>query len=336
MRAPRLRHFLYSLLIILTLFVSIEGIRIFLAKIELDRIAQRALKYITPGGFDASYCQRSDVLNRTIQILRDDYDFTTLTYTFNSSSATATVDSHLLLALDVNDGKADCYIDKSAFATWFTWVSVYNAWVGSARFYATRDLIIENASPLLLDSHRISIHLCSNQPGYEYDDNIHKCVPQDNVGMSYDGGDVARVELLYDYPIGSSIGMSLYTLQLQSIYTGKTECFRVGCISGLTFVFSKPISTDYSLEILSLEDGRTIIHCSNGVQIKTTDKEPYGRCSEKDVWVSILIPPERLTYTLRFSNQVIKGVSEPLYSPFYPDGPKCLTCWATSIEIVIP
>ena len=338
MRLHRSKHFfLYSLLFTLLLFVSVEGIRIFLAKIELDRVAQKGLKYVNAGRLaETTYCERSDVLDRTIQILHDDYDITTLTYTISSSSTAAVLNSHLLLELDKADGKADCYIDKSAFATWFTWISVFNAWVGSARFYETRDIIIKSASPFLLDSHKISIQLCSNRPGYSYNENTKKCIPQDDVGMSYDGGDIARVELSYNYSIGSSVGISLSMIQLQSVYIGTTECFRVGCSSGINFVFSKPISVDYTLEVMSVEDGRRIIHCSNGKQVKATDTEPYGACSEKAVWISISIPPENLTYTLRFSDQTIEGKSEPTYTPSYPDGPKCLTCWGASIEIAIP
>ncbi|MFZ6029925.1 MAG: hypothetical protein ACOYYS_19600, partial [Chloroflexota bacterium] len=280
----RLSFLMLFLLLGSILFGYIEGIRILLIKIELNRLGKLARHYAVSGYYDDALCKTPAVLDRAIQVLRDDYGITTISYTLNLSPTEAIVDASLLLQLD-GDGEVDCRLDREMFSSGYTWLSVYDAWAGGARMHTLEDRIKQEALPMMLDKNRIQIHLCSDRPGYSYNEENHQCTPQDDIGRSYDGGDEMRIELSYEYPLGSFFGLDIKRLRFSAVYTGRADCYRVGCIGGMVFKFSKPITTDYTLEIFSMEQGWQVVECPY-----SDAPDPFG-CSRESVRVQVAEPP---------------------------------------------
>lgn len=339
---PRLKYLLLSLVIAAVLLVCVEGIRYFLAKTELERVAQLILRYVSTGQYPIdvlTYCQLPNVLDRTVQVLRDDYGMTTISYKLNSKPTTNDIDGQLLMKLNKMDNTVPCRIDHRIFEKpeWES-LPVYDAWMGSARLAFVHKLARESISPWSLDASRVRVHFCSDRPGYHYDDKTNQCLPREDLGRSYDGGDKVRIEMSYDYWVGSSLGLNLVLIPLQSIYINSVECFRVGCSSIIDFVFTRPIKGNYWLEVFTPRDGRRVIHCLEGKEIGFSETNTFGHCYENEVNMNISDPLDYFNYTLHFEGQIVKNeVLNPLYGVSYVNGPRCHpTCWGSLVKIQLP
>ena len=320
------------LLFSLTLLLGYgEGVRVWLAKANLPVLAKTALRLAAlDDEFDPQYCGHTEVVDRAVQTLRDDYGVATISYTVGSTTTVAVVDAAALLALGQAVGPLDCRIDSHRI-TITQWEAVYDAWVGAARYYWLRDYVRGHVAPVV-DTRYLSISFCSDRPGYEYNETVGRCTPKDDVGTSWNGGDRLRLGLTYAYPVGSSFGLALWTIPVQTVMTVTADCFLLGCFSGITFVLTPTVPADYTLEVMSTENGRVVVHCGPG------DPGFIGRqwCLDRGVMVAFNIPPEDLTYTLRWQNRTVTGTARPIYAVSRPNGPRCSpTCWNADVEIDI-
>lgn len=69
----------------------------------------------------------------------------------------------------------------------------------------------------------LDVTVCSNHPGYFYNDQSHICLPHEDTGT---GGDQILVSIAYDYPLGAGWGAGLSALQMRDTRSGIVESFR--------------------------------------------------------------------------------------------------------------
>ena len=71
----------------------------------------------------------------------------------------------------------------------------------------------------------LKITVCSNRLGHAYDSQNDACFPKDDAG---DDGDRVMVSVTYNYPVGSSLGLSLYKITFHAFYQGVNEHMGLG------------------------------------------------------------------------------------------------------------
>lgn len=75
----------------------------------------------------------------------------------------------------------------------------------------------------------VDIAVCSDLPGYRYSKKSNVCLPHDNAGKA---GDQMIVGVLYNYPLGSSLGAKITPVRMRVTEKGFVEKFRTARISG--------------------------------------------------------------------------------------------------------
>ena len=96
-----------------------------------------------------------------------------------------------------------------------------------ARLTTIYDIALRALSTTLTPTHVV---VCSTRPGYFYDSHKVQCLPRDDAGGPRDK---VMIHIEYNYPLGSSVGIDLGSVVLQSTYQGTVECVGSIRIQGL-------------------------------------------------------------------------------------------------------
>jgi len=143
---------------------------------------------------------------------------------------------------------ADCVSDNS---------DIKNAAIDVARLESIYDVIqatIGNAIPI----EDVKIAVCSNLPGYYYNEERNVCVPANSVGAA---GGRSMVAVGYDYSLGSALGAGAAIIPIRAQRTSEVEQFRIT----RSISVPSPISQDISLN--QQDDSEKLVVVTGNLQL---------------------------------------------------------------------
>jgi hypothetical protein len=173
--------------------------------------------------------------------------------------------------------------------------------------------------------------ICSDRKGYSYDEKTLRCIPEDDAGE--DGGQVL-VEVIYQYPLGSSLALHLCSIPIQVQKRGTNECFKVGCVSQLSILFYGNKPEEYTVEVTDENGQQKIVECTAG--------KMDAECTNQGVTFSSAGNPNAFTPTemsivIKWSAGSKTVHAKPEYSIHRPNGPRCTPeCWNANVEVYLP
>jgi hypothetical protein len=165
--------------------------------------------------------------------------------------------------------------------------------------------------------------VCSDRKGYSFDAAASRCLPEEDAGI--DGGAVL-VEVIYRYPLGSSLGLHIISIPIRVHLMGINECVLTACIGGsFSIVFNGRRPQEYIVEVTDENGRRKVVEC--------TKQKMDSECTDRGVAFSLArqdaFAPVKASIVIKWT-----GGSKAVYVE--PEYPRCLYCTGASVTVDLP
>ncbi len=110
----------------------------------------------------------------------------------------------------------------------------------------------------------VKITICSDQPGYRYEEENNVCIPSDSVSLP---GGSQVVSVGYDYSLGAALGTGRAIIPMRAQQTGMVERFRVSRVINAPPPINQEVVSDQQVVSEQQDGGEKLVVVTGNLQL---------------------------------------------------------------------